>query len=116
MALKQRLIDYLQRFVSDLVGRSGVIAQRIDQLSRKIELLRLLAAQRERRDAAPGDAETQDEALSLRMVSWRKRWLGLSRWFISDGRIQAQSELLRAGRARRLLNCSLRGPSRRRSM
>lgn len=96
MAFKQRLIDYLQRFVSDLVGRSGAIAQRIDQLSRQIEPLLLLAAQRERRDAAPGDAETQDEALNLRMASWRERWLGLSRWFISDGRIQAQSELLRA--------------------
>ena len=96
MAFKQRLIDYLQRFVSDLVGRSGAIVQRLAQLSPQIEPLLLLAAQRETRDAAPGDAEAQDEALRLRLASWRERWLGLSRWFISDGHVQAQSELLRA--------------------
>ena len=96
MLFKQRLIDYLQRFVGDLVGRSGAIAQRIAQLNLHIEPLLLLAAQRERRDAAPGDAEAQDDALNLRIASWRERWLGLSRWFISDGHIQAQSELLRA--------------------
>lgn len=54
MLFKQRLIDYLQRFVGDLVGRSGAIAQRIAQLNLQIEPLLLLAAQRERRDAAPG--------------------------------------------------------------
>jgi uncharacterized protein (TIGR02677 family) len=96
MAFKQRLIDYLQRFVSDLVGRSGAIVQRIAQLTPQIEPLLLLAAQRETRDAAPGDTQAQEEALRQRLASWRERWLGLSRWFISDGHIQAQSELLRA--------------------
>ena len=73
MLFKQRLIDYLQRFVGDLVGRSGAIAQRIAQLSLQIEPLLLLAAQRERRDAAPGDAGAHDDALNLRMASWL-RW------------------------------------------
>ena len=95
MLFKQRLIDYLQRFMGDLIGRSGAIAQRIAQLNLHIEPLLLLAAQREGRDAAPGDAEAQDAALNLRMASWRERWLGLSRWFIIDCHIQAQSELLR---------------------
>ena len=94
IAFKQRLIDYLQRFVGDLVARSGAIAGRIAQLDGVIEPMLLLAARRERRDSAPG---VQDAAaLEARLGSWRERWRGLSRWFISDGHIQAQSELLRA--------------------
>lgn len=81
MVFKQRLIDYLQR---------------IEQLQPQIELLLLLAAQRETRDAAPGEAPEQEQTLRLRLDSWSERWLGLSRWFITDGQIQAQSELLRA--------------------
>jgi uncharacterized protein (TIGR02677 family) len=96
IAFKQRLIDYLQRFVSDLVGRSGAIASRIAQLDRRIETLLLVAAQRERRDAAPAGADQHQAALDLRLASWRERWRGLLRWFISEGHIQAQSELLRA--------------------
>ena len=94
IAFKQRLIDYLNRFVSDLVGRSGAIASRLLELDSRIEPLLLIAAQRERRDAAPG--EEQAAALAERVGTWRERWRGLSRWFISDGHIQAQSELLRA--------------------
>jgi len=96
IAFKQRLIDYLQRFVSDLVGRSGAIAKRLLELDGHIAPLILLAAQRERRDAAPGDEPEQAAALAERAAIWRERWRGLSRWFISDGHIQAQSELLRA--------------------
>lgn len=96
IAFKQRLIDYLNRFVSDLVGRSGTIASRLLELDGRIEPLFILAAQRERRDAAPGDAPEQAAALAERVRTWRERWRGLSRWFISDGHIQAQSELLRA--------------------
>jgi uncharacterized protein (TIGR02677 family) len=94
IAFKQRLIDYLQRFVGDLVTRSGEIAARIEELDGAIEPLLLLAAQRERRDSAPGLSD--GTALDVRLVSWRERWRGLSRWFISEGHIQAQSELLRA--------------------
>lgn len=96
IAFKQRLIDYLNRFVSDLVGRSGAIAGRLIELDGRIEPLLFIAAQRERRDAAPGDESRQAAALAERAAIWRERWGGLSRWFISDGHIQAQSELLRA--------------------
>jgi uncharacterized protein (TIGR02677 family) len=94
IAFKQRLIDYLQRFIGDLVARSGAIAARIAQLDGGIEPLLRLAAGRERRDSAPGDQDAQ--AFDERLLSWRERWHGLSRWFISEGHIQAQSELLRA--------------------
>jgi uncharacterized protein (TIGR02677 family) len=94
IAFKQRLIDYLQRFIGDLVARSGAIAARIAQLDGEIEPLLMLAAGRERRDSAPGEPDVQ--AFDERVASWRERWRGLSRWFISEGHIQAQSELLRA--------------------
>jgi uncharacterized protein (TIGR02677 family) len=96
ITFKQRLIDYLQRFVGDLVSRSGAIGSRIAQLDGQIEPLLSMAAQRERRDAAPGGEAQQQAAFMLRLTSWRERWRGLMRWFISDGHIQAQSELLRA--------------------
>jgi hypothetical protein len=43
---------------------------------------------------APCGQERQ--ALVQRLASWRERWRGLSCLFISEGHIQAQSELLRA--------------------
>ena len=94
IAFKQRLIDYLQRFVGDLVARSGVIAARITELDAVIEPLLKITAGRERRDSAPGTYDAA--AYEARLASWRERWRGLSRWFISEGHIQAQSELLRA--------------------
>lgn len=52
---KRRLIDYLQRFVGDLVAPSSMIAERIMQLEHDIEPLLKLAACRERCDSAPGE-------------------------------------------------------------
>lgn len=96
MAFKQKLIDYLQRFVSDLVGRSGAIVEALIELSRSVDPLLALAAQRETRDAAPGNEDADTAVYEQHLASWRERWHGLSRWFISDGHIRAQSELLRA--------------------
>ena len=96
LAYKQRLIDYLERFIGDLVARSGAIAQRITALTPRIEPLLWQAANRESRDAAPGDIYQQADALQQRLHSWRERWRGLRRWFVSEEHIQAQSELLRA--------------------
>lgn len=96
LAYKQRLIGYLERFIGDLVGRSGAIAQRITALAPRIEPLLWQAANREMRDAAPGDIYEQADALQQRLNSWRERWRGLRLWFVSDGHIQAQSELLRS--------------------
>lgn len=96
MAFKQKLIDYLQRLVSDLVGRSGAIVEALIELSRSVDPLLALAAQRETRDAAPGNEDADTAVYEQHLASWRERWHGLSRWFISDGHIRAQSELLRA--------------------
>jgi len=96
LAYKQRLIDYLERFIGDLVGRSGAIAQHIASLHPRIEPLLRAAAQREARDAAPGDPAAQADALAQRQQAWRERWAGLRGWFVSTHHDAPQAEVLRS--------------------
>ncbi|WP_415205714.1 TIGR02677 family protein [Pseudorhodoferax sp.] len=96
VAYKRRLIDYLERFIGDLVGRSGGIAQRILALAPRIETLLWLAVQREARDAAPGDEDEQRDVQTRGLLAWRERWRGLRRWFVADRHDPPQAELLRA--------------------
>ncbi|WP_171162526.1 TIGR02677 family protein [Streptomyces sp. I05A-00742] len=96
LAYKDRLIQYLERFIQDLItlgGRIAVLIGELEQGGRARVLLRLAAA-REAADAAPEDAESAEEAY----VRWASKWSGLSAWFVStDGR-ESQARLLR-GRA-----------------
>lgn len=96
VAYKQRLIDYLERFIGDLVGRSGAIAQHIAALHPRIDPLLRAAAQREARDAAPGDQQAQAAALAQRQQAWRERWKGLRGWFVSTPHEPPQAEVLRS--------------------
>jgi len=96
MSFKTRLIDYLQRFIGDLVTRSSQIAELLVELGPAEELLVRIAAERDARNAAPGDSDTNDEALQMLFASWAERWEGLKLWFISNGRERSQAELLRA--------------------
>ena len=59
VAYKKRLIDYLDRFIGDLVSRSGGIAQHILALDPLIQPLLLQTSQREARDAAPGEGTSR---------------------------------------------------------
>lgn len=54
LGFKSRLIDYLQRFIGDLVTRSGQIGEALRVLAPHERALLTAAAQREARDAAPG--------------------------------------------------------------
>lgn len=95
LAYKDRLIQYLERFIQDLITLGGRIAQLILQLEDRIEPLLRTAAAREAADASPGDAELAEREAYTR---WTGRWAGLAAWFISrDGR-ESQARLLR-GRA-----------------
>ncbi len=96
LAYKKRLIDYLERFIGDLVARSGAIAQHIIALAPHIEPLLWQAAQREARDAAPGDAGEQADVVARGWQAWHERWKGLRRWFVSTGFEPPQAELLRS--------------------
>ena len=93
---KRRLIDYLERFMGDLVRRSDTIARTILALSPHIDAQLGLVAEREARDAAPGDAADQAEERLRRWESWRERWSGLRGWFLPTGHAPPQAELLRA--------------------
>lgn len=95
MAYKRRLIDYLERFISDLVVRSSAIAAELSALAPAIEVLMAAAARRESRDAAP-DAADFDEVFEHKLGAWRERWQGLTRWFMSSGHDRpSHAELLR---------------------
>lgn len=96
LSFKARLIDYLQRFIGDLVTRSSQIAEHLGALKHDAPRLLKIAAERDAQDAAPGDIETTGSAIDQRLAEWRERWGGLERWFVADGRTRPQSELLRA--------------------
>lgn len=93
---KRRLIDYLERFMGDLVRRSDAIARLVHALAPRIDPVLLLVAEREARDAAPGDAHDQADEKFRRWQAWRERWKGLRGWFLQTGHEPPQAELLRA--------------------
>jgi uncharacterized protein (TIGR02677 family) len=92
IAYKDRLVDYLQRFVRDLVVLSADIADRLAGLD-ATPLLHA-AARHEAADAAPAGADTAD-AVALRLAEWTAHWRGLTSWFIGDRGHPSQSALLR---------------------
>ena len=96
VVFKRRLIDYLERFMGDLVRRSDTIARLITALAPRIDALLRQVAEREARDAAPGDAQDQVDAASHYWQAWRERWKGLRGWFLRTGNEPPQAELLRA--------------------
>lgn len=93
---KRRLIDYLERFMGDLVRRSDTIARLLLALGPRINLALQQVAEREARDAAPGDELELAEERARRWRAWLERWKGLRGWFLSTGQEPPQAELLRA--------------------
>ena len=69
------------------------------ELSSSIDAVLGQVAEREARDAAPGDAGERADQARQRWDAWRERWKGLCGWFLSSGNEPPQAELLR-GRAR----------------
>ena len=93
---KRRLIDYLERFMGDLVRRSDTIARLIGELSPGIGALLRHVAEREARDAAPDDTHDRRDERARREEIWRDRWTGVKGWFLSTGTEPPQADLLRA--------------------
>lgn len=96
MLYKKRLIDYLERFIGDLVTRSSRIADLLRDLTPRVGRFVALVAEREARDAAPGDTLAAGQAYDSKLADWRERWNGLERWFLGTDRVPAQAEILRA--------------------
>jgi uncharacterized protein (TIGR02677 family) len=93
---KRRLIDYLERFIGDLVRRSDTIAGLILTVDPRVDLLLEEVAAREASDDAPGAAEDRADSKTRRWEAWRERWKGLRSWFLSTAHEPPQAELLRA--------------------
>jgi uncharacterized protein (TIGR02677 family) len=105
-AYKDRLIEYLERFIKDLTGIGGEIAELLGRLDPTgIDRLLELVARRDAEDVAPGpggDEDFREQAFATELASWRERWLGLQQWFISSPEHPSQAKLLRA-RARKAI-------------
>lgn len=107
LAYKDRLIDYLYRFVGDLVTQSGEIAGLIGTLDQHPAFRPLLGriAAREAEDQAPDLAaikQQPDAMIAVRLDQWLAHWDGLSAWFIGNRHHPSQADLLRS-RARRAI-------------
>lgn len=92
LGYKERLIDYLQRFVDELIVAGLEIAQSIDRLEQKgMEPVLAAAARREvvdRLDREAAELEVRDHL--------RARWVGLGRWFRGEAGRPSQAQVLRA--------------------
>ncbi|MFE7929835.1 TIGR02677 family protein [Streptomyces sp. NPDC057456] len=97
LVYKDRLIQYLERFIQDLITLGGRIARLIGELEdqRRVGPLVRLAAAREAADAAPEEVE---RAEAVAYEKWVGRWSGLAQWFVSEEGRESQARLLR-GRA-----------------
>lgn len=93
LAYKEQLIDYLERFIHDLLTRGAAIAELLDSIEPAgVDLLATTAAEREAVDAAPGGADT---AIAAAREVWLRQWSGLSDWFVSSPGRESEAKLLR---------------------
>ena len=100
LAYKERLIDYINRFIADLANSGAQIAVLLGELEDKgHERLLELAARREAADAVPEGADAAEslaKAEKQALDAWRNRWRGLDDWFTSrDAGHPSQARLLR---------------------
>lgn len=130
IAYKDRLIDYLERFIGDLVTASADIARMLQELSelpipdedtypgQALDRLLSLAAEREAADTAP-TAELMDSGAALdwaghiehHLRRWQAHWEGLRSWFIGSRHHPSQASLLR-NRARKAISDLLEAVAR----
>lgn len=92
VAYKQRLIDYLERFVQELLLSRIEIAQQLVQAEQRgVAQVLSLIAERQLADAlAPTAAER-----TAAHTRWHERWAGLRAWFVGEVGQRAQAEELR---------------------
>lgn len=92
LAYKERLIDYLEKFIGELTVATARIAEALTNLDAcGVDLAFAAAARRDLVDAL----EPAPNALERRTTEWRQSWEGLRRWFVA-GDTPSQADLLRA--------------------
>lgn len=94
LAYKEQLIDYLERFIHDLLTRGASITELLAEIPDDgIRFLATTAAEREAIDAAPGEKES---AVDIARAAWLGQWAGLTNWFVSTPGRESEAKLLRA--------------------
>jgi uncharacterized protein (TIGR02677 family) len=97
LAYKDRLIEYLQRFIKDLTATGAEISTLLHGLDDSaVDQLLTLVAERSAGDVAPGGDQSRETALTAELALWRERWRGLCEWFTSSPAHPSQAKLLRA--------------------
>ncbi|MCK8501807.1 TIGR02677 family protein [Myxococcus fulvus] len=90
---KQRLIDYLERFIGELLITTAEAAELLVRIEQEgVERLLRLTAERELVDRL-GCTEAD---LAEAHAAWRRRWEGLRAWFLGRDAEPSQAEVLRA--------------------
>jgi uncharacterized protein (TIGR02677 family) len=93
LAYKQMLIDYIERFLTDLVMATHEIAALV-RSARPADIDRLLGIVVRRELADRLMATDEDRAAAL--ATWQSRWRGLGQWFIGEPGRPSQEQELRA--------------------
>lgn len=94
LAYKEQLIEYLERFIHDLLTRGAAIAGLLGDIPEDgVRFLAATAAEREAVDAAPGERDT---AVETARAAWLGQWAGLTNWFVSTPGRESEAKLLRA--------------------
>lgn len=97
LAYKDRLVAYLERFVSELQQKSYDIRLTLTAFDApRREALLVHAARREALDAVPeGPDDDPQRVVAHLLEQWRVRLSGLDAWFVGTRAHPGQSELLR---------------------
>jgi uncharacterized protein (TIGR02677 family) len=101
VAYKQRLIKYLDEFLNQLAMTGQEVAAVILSMNTQgVERVLRIVAERELVDRLVMVDEERAQVLSEAVLTWRRRWQGLSHWFVgSPGRPSQAQELRSAARA-----------------
>jgi uncharacterized protein (TIGR02677 family) len=92
LAYKQSLVDYLERFIGELLLATAEIAGLVTRLE-ELGIARVLAAVAERELAdslSPSEVQRAETE-----AGWTARWRGLRSWFLSGEGEPSQAEVLR---------------------
>jgi len=93
LAYKQTLIDYLERFLGQLVLATVEISDLLERVEQQgVDRLLEAAARRDLVDSLAATDADRQEALA----GWQARWDGLRAWFIHRPGAASQAEVLRA--------------------
>lgn len=90
---KEKLIEYLERFIGELVIATGDISNILHQIEQAdVSLLLRAAAAHDLVDAM----DSGPEELAKAEREWELRWAGLKKWFISGEDSPSQADTLRS--------------------